>query len=206
MYLLRIASLFLFAILPVVGAMAEQWRATEEEMRLLPPYCEAKIGADRDNMAAQKHWSDVFGAENWLHLHHYCDGLNFMNRSFKRGSDRNARDFDLRRAVNNFDYVLTRASNDFVLLPEIMAQKARALHMLGRKAEAASLDAKVIAMQPDYIPAYIALGDFYKESGDLKKARETYEAGLIQHPGQRSLVRRLKRLERDEARHTTSSR
>ena len=206
MYLLRISSLFLFVLLPVTGAMAEQWRANAEEMRLLPPYCEAKIGSERNNEAAQKHWREVFGFTNWHHLHHYCDGLNFFNRSFKRGSDKKASDFDLRRAIGNFDYVLTRATDDFVLLPEIMSQKARALSMLGQKSEAASLNGQVIAMQPDYIPAYIALGDFYKESGDLKKARETYEAGLKQHPGQRSLVRRLKRLERDEARRTTSSR
>lgn len=201
----RAPALFLFAFLPLTGAIAEQWRATEEEMRLLPPYCVAKIGADRDNVAAQQHWSGVFGAENWLHLHHYCDGLNFLNRSFKRGGDKTASDFDLRRAINNFDYVLDRASSDFVLLPEIMAQKARALRMLGQKAEAASLYARVISMRADYIPAYIALGDFYKESGDAKKARETYEAGLKQHPGHRSLVRRLNRLKRDEARRTTPS-
>ena len=197
-------SLFLIVALPVTSATAEQWRPTEEEMRMLPPYCEAKIGSERNNRAAQEHWSAVFGAENWLHMHHYCEGLNFVNRSFKRGGDRKARDFDLQNSINNFDYVLTHAREDFALRPEIMAQKARSLRMLGRKAEAASLYAQVIAIKADYIPAYIALGDFYKETGDQERARETYETGLQQRPGSRSLARRLNRLKRDEARSTAT--
>jgi len=194
MYAHKPLSLILLFLGPITGLSAEPFAPTDSELRLLPPFCEAKIGADSRNEAAQQHWRNVFGPENWKHMHHYCFALNFMNRSFRHGGDRISANADLQRAINNFSYVLTHASKDFALRPEILVQKAKALHLRGEDDQVASLYMEAIAFKANYIPAYVALGDYYDDLGNIEKARQTYESGLKQNPHSRLLDRRLRRL------------
>jgi len=178
----------------VMVTASEPFAPTASEMELLPPFCKAKIGHHDKNDAATNYWKGVFGPENWIHIHHYCFGVNFVNRSYRPGKARVERDADLRNAINNFNYVLGHTQSNFSLRADVMVQKARALHRLGNEAEVAGLYMKAIELKPDYVPAYIALGDYYKDSGDRAKARETYEAGLKKVPDNSLLNRRIRRL------------
>ena len=49
-------------------------------------------------------------------------------------------------------------------------------------------------LKPDYWPPFGQLGDYYKEKGDLPKAREVLEKGLSFSPDASGLKRRLAEL------------
>lgn len=164
---------------------------SEQEMRLLPPYCEAKVGKQRGNPEAKQYWSNIFGAANWKHMHHYCEGLNWLNRANRVFGDKQTQAYNLNNAINNFNYMLTHTERNFSLRPEILVNKGKALVLMKRGGEAAAEFSKAIAFKADYAPAYISLGDYYLDAGNKKKARATYEDGLKLNPGFKALQRRL---------------
>lgn len=77
-------------------------RPTPAEMTMLPPECAARIGGDE---ATRQLWAQRLGPKNFLHLHHYCFGLNYNNRA-RLTQDKGLRKYFLQRADANFDYVL----------------------------------------------------------------------------------------------------
>jgi hypothetical protein len=103
---------------------------TPQEMMMLPEYCRARYGSDQD---LKDYWSKQLGAQMFLHVHHYCGGLNFMHRA-SLTTVPNQRRVRLQNAVNEFDYVLRNWPADFDLAIEAQRQKARAQAMLGRLA------------------------------------------------------------------------
>jgi hypothetical protein len=76
---------------------------TANEMRALPPYCEARMKGDA---AAKKSWSQQMGPEIFMHVHHYCAGINFMNRSRVEMAPQK-KNYYLQRASANFAYVIS---------------------------------------------------------------------------------------------------
>lgn len=79
-------------------------KPTAAEFARLPPYCKARMDGDA---ASMQHWQNQLGNEIFLHVHHFCMGINEMNRA-RVESDKNERAYQLRGAKNNFDYVLAR--------------------------------------------------------------------------------------------------
>ncbi|MGB4923109.1 MAG: hypothetical protein WBO98_02820, partial [Candidatus Nitrotoga sp.] len=68
-----------FTILAVFGLLGVNqasavagYSPTTAELSLLPPFCQAKLGT---NPADHKLYSGKVGPD-WLHIHHYCVGLN----------------------------------------------------------------------------------------------------------------------------------
>lgn len=111
-----------------LGAAAQppQHMPTTTEMMMLPEYCQAKFGS---NQALSDQWRQRMGPEQYLHLHHYCHGLNYMRRAtFANG--RQDRRYALERAVNEFDYVLQRWPANFFLTPQARQQQNLAKSML----------------------------------------------------------------------------
>lgn len=101
---------------------------TLPEIRMLPPYCAARLGAPGAAASADS-WKQRLGAENYLHIHHYCYGLNFMNRA-RAAANKNDRKYYLQQAVNNFNYVLQRWSPTYQLSGTAKTYKSQAESML----------------------------------------------------------------------------
>lgn len=99
---------------------------SDAEIRLLPPFCQAKLGKGGADI-----WVSRFGADNWLHMHHYCYALNFMNRA-RFEMDPNYRKHYLGSAINNFDYVLQRWKPGFPLYGNARSLKMQAERMRGQ--------------------------------------------------------------------------
>ena len=129
-------------------------------------------------------------------MHHYCWGLMRTNRALLLAKSKQIRDFYLRTSIEEFDYVLRQSSADFVMRPEILTKKAQNLFRLGSTDAAASQLYQAIDLKPDYWPAYAALGDHYKDSGELGQAREWLEKGLAAAPDSRALKKRLLELDK----------
>jgi tetratricopeptide (TPR) repeat protein len=129
-------------------------------------------------------------------LHHYCWGLMRTHRGLFLARDKQVRIYYLRSAIEDYNYVLVRASPQFPLLPEILTKKGENLALL-QDASAATELRRAIEIKPDYWPAYAALSDFYKNLGHVAKSREVLEEGLSVVPDAKPLMTRLSQLGRN---------
>lgn len=168
------------------------------EVRLLPRYCtytqsfRNKLPGGNDEEEV-KRWYAYLG-ETFHALHHYCWGQMKTNRALFLAPNSQVRQFYLQTSILEFDYVIDHANDDFILLPEILTKRAENLIRLGRGPEALLNLDKAIRLKPDYWPPYATLGDYYKEEGDLVKAREWLDKGLQKVPGTTALTRRIAEL------------
>lgn len=168
------------------------------EVALLPKYCiYTQIFRDRvpggNNRAIVDQWYNQLG-DSFHTMHHYCWGLMKTNRALYLARDQLMRRFYLTDSLDEFDYVIRRVPEDFILLPEILTRKGENLILLG-KGQVGILELEhAIELKPDYWPPYGYISDYYKSLGDVKSARETLERGLQLSPDAKGLLRRIDEL------------
>ncbi len=178
------------ALMTTQLAQAEGW-PSNAEMAALPPYCAAKYDeAEGRNPEQAKVWSSTMGLV-WTHIHHYCFGLNFVNRARSTFSSRDNNMGTLGAAMRNFDYVLSAMSGkpEFYLHAEIMMNRGIALSMMKRNGEAVSSLLKAIELDAKQVGAYIALAELYDKMKNRSKALETVTEGLRHNPDSKAMQR-----------------
>jgi tetratricopeptide (TPR) repeat protein len=169
------------------------------EVRRLPRYCiytqsfRDSVQGGRDE-AQISYWYSTLG-EPFHSLHHYCWGLMKLNRALFLARNGQTRTFYFGSAIQEFDYVLERAPESFVLAPEILTKKGQALIRMGRGPAAVPILEKAIALKPDYWPPYVQLSEYYQASGQIGEAKEILQKAIEQSPGTESLKKRLAELE-----------
>ncbi len=178
----------------------EQWRPTPQELRLLPRFCQDRFryGSSLQHPVIAR-WYRVFG-KDFVHIHHYCAGLNFMNRADRAALRRKDRGFQLQRAFNNFTYIVEKVSPAFPLLPGAYYHRGRALERMGRTAEAVRDYAEAIRRKPRYAPPYVALARIHSRAGRRDEAERVLREGLAANPDSKLLRRALARLGRTRGR------
>lgn len=168
------------------------------EVAMLPKFCPyTTLFNERvpggSNLEETARWRSVLG-DTFRHIHHYCFGVMKTNRATLLARTEQARLFYLSDSINEFDYVIQRAPEDFVLLPEIITKKGQNLIRLGKAPSGILQLEKAAQLKQDYWPPYAYLSDHYKEAGNLQKAREYLEQGLSFAPDSTALKRRLDEL------------
>jgi tetratricopeptide (TPR) repeat protein len=171
------------------GTASAQWRPTAQEMAMLPPYCAARFNEKSPEFAS---WRGILG-EDFIHVHHYCAGLNFLSRARRQVLSQERKD-TLSAAVRDMDYVLSHARPEFSLRAEILTNRAVALSMLGRDGEAAADLETAIRLNPRFAEAYRTLADLQAKLNQKQKALETVTVGLQHVPNDRGLQRRYDEL------------
>jgi len=187
----------------IAGYSPNVYEGDHRDMALIPKYCiysqyfrnVVTGGSDPTMIAA---WTARMGP-SFHHIHHYCAGLINANRALLLARDAMTRRFYLNQAVSEYDYVIHRSADDFILMPEIVTKKGEALVKLDKGPVAVLEFERAITLKPDYWPPYANLSDYYKDSGDPKKARETLESGLAKLPDEKALQRRLAELDTPSA-------
>jgi hypothetical protein len=169
------------------------------EVALLPRFCKfTQIFRDRvpggNDPQELEQWRSLIGPR-FESLHHYCWGLMKTNRAMLMVHDGRLREFYLLDAIGEYDFVLERAPDEFILLPEILTKKGENLVRLGRGPTAVLQFERAIALKPDYWPPFAQLSDYYRELGDARKAREALVRGLSSAPDAPALKRRLAELD-----------
>ncbi|MEW5943855.1 MAG: tetratricopeptide repeat protein [Pseudomonadota bacterium] len=170
-----------------VGPSQEAMKAQYAQI----PLCKAKMISPPGSPDVG-YWSNALGPD-WLHVHHYCIGLAFLNLHYGV-KDKFERGWYLGEAVGSFDYVIRAASPGYVLLPENHFKKGQALLFLRKEAEAAAEFRQAIQLRPDYADPYAALADFMVSKGNKQEAMKLVEEGLRQAPKSRGLARRYQEL------------
>lgn len=183
-----------------------------QQLAKMPEYCKYTQEfrwhvRDGNNPVQIARWQRLMGPSSnvntpmFEHMHHYCSGVFLINRAaFAFRDDGDAATY-LKKSINEFDYVIDRAPDTFVLLPEVLTKKGEALIRLARDRAGIGITGLVeqtlgraIALKPDYWPAYATLSDFYASIGNKAKAREILDKGIAAAPGAKALTRRLSEL------------
>jgi tetratricopeptide (TPR) repeat protein len=174
------------------------------EVAMLPPYCKftqifrEKVPGGSDPEQGQR-WKAVLGP-TFEAMHHYCWGLMKTNRGVLLARSEAVRMAYLNYSIEEFDWVIQRAPEDFVLLPEVLSKKGENLIRLGRGPLGMLSLERAVQLKPDYWPPYAHMSDYYKKTGNLGKAREVLEQGLTHSPDASALKRRLGELDAGTAR------
>jgi tetratricopeptide (TPR) repeat protein len=196
----------LLAMLHGSSAVAQS-QFDPKQLAMLPPYCKytqlyrQNVPGGNDPQQIER-WASVLGAENFIHMHHYCLGLESANRALYFSSTKQDRDRELTTSVREFDYVIDRVTPEFALLPEILTRRGENLLRLGNAPQGVVDLNRAIELKPDHWPPYAALSDYFKALGDVASAREWAEKGLSAAPGTKALQRRLAELDKTKAGRT----
>ena len=146
--------------------------------------------AGSPNAARYREWI----GKGWNATHHYCWGLDEMLIASLNISDENKYSYYLGNAIGDFNYVLKRVSDHFILKPEILSRKGMALSLLERNVEATSVFLSAINLKPDFVYPYIQLSKLYSKKGEIKKAQEILDRGLEHSPNSSLLKEALAEL------------
>jgi len=188
------------ALLVPAGADAEPHRFDQpKEMFMLPEFC--KYTQDfrehvpgGNNKTEIDRWTASMGP-TFIHMHHYCYGLQAVNRAEFMSRTREDRIHNLGVSIKEFDYVIERATPEFAMLPEIFTKRGESLIKMDKPGEGMVDLRKAIDMKADYWQAYAVIGDYFKDAGEPAKAREWLEKGLAARPDTFPLKRRLSALD-----------
>ena len=181
-------KVFMVLFIACVGdtIQAAQWsRPTATEIRALPPYCAARLGPK--NSPEFQSWHATMG-RLFLSVHHYCFGLNFMNRYYMTpGQERGGW---LHLALNELNYVCKNPPMDNPLTPEMYMRRGSALKLAGRTTEAMEDYRKVLHLNPKLRRPYLELADFYVEGQQQAEALKLVSEGLTYRPDDKKLQSR----------------
>jgi len=200
----RSVGLFILAfalqLQPFTANALEPFAVTESELALMPPYCQAKYGKDRGNKAITDKWRGIYGDQNWLNQHHYCDALKSIIRANRSVGDKAELAYNLQGAQQSIEHLLAvEQTADWILRPEAHVNLGKIylrMARLGKVSEGKAVQnfEQAILVKPDYEPAYAALSDFYADKGLKQKALSAIEDGLKHSPDSKMLLRRFREL------------
>lgn len=165
---------------PLLAGAAEPFAPTPAELAMLPAFCADRLqkGSSGKGVAS----AEQLGRANYLHIHHYCFAVNFVNRA-RRTVARKDRLYELGRAKSNYEYVVKATEPRFWMRPQIYVELGKVHVQLKETADASRLFNEAIAFNPAYEPAYLALIDLIRDGGRGKDAMEVATAGLRHIPG-----------------------
>lgn len=168
------------ALTPRVASALEQYAPTPVELALLPEYCKAKLDKQEYERSA-KRWEKVLGPQ-FVHIHHYCTALNFINRARRRVGDGPEKRYDLGSAMGDLRYMFNVTNDEYILAPDFYIAKGEVSTLQGNIPEAEASYRKATQIRPNYPKGWIALSDHYEQAGRVKEAREAMAQGLNAAP------------------------
>ena len=181
--LLLVLSFPLYAALP--------YKPSATEVTSLPEFCKYKLGYG--DKAGDQQWKKVFGKE-WVHFHHYCTSLNFLNRANKTFSDKQAKRHYLQNAEGDINYMFGATEKDYFFRPQFYYQLAKIQEKRKDREKAIASYQQAIKLKNDFVSAYMSLSRLYKRMGDIEGAKQILKEGLKHNPESKALKKKLKKL------------
>ncbi|MCW5632281.1 MAG: hypothetical protein KIT17_03015 [Rubrivivax sp.] len=163
------------------------------EMARLPEYCPHTWGYHRGG-PERAEWFSRLGPV-MEHMHHYCWAILKANRAHGVGVPPQLRDTLLSSAISESHYVIQRAPQDFVLMPEILFRVGTYHAARSEWVQAIEFFDRSRAAKPDYWPPYLETANVNLRIGRRQQAVEALQAGLRVMPEEARLRDALKRIE-----------
>lgn len=173
------------------GATDLSFTPNAGEMLRLPAYCQVRFSAPPQS-PEWKGWRDRIGA-NYIDLHHYCAGINFVNRYWGARTAKD-RSFYLQNAMNNFDYMVKAEKPDFTLRAELYSHRGEAFKLMRRPAEAVRDFNHALSIDPRFVKPYLQLAELNVAGKTAARALEIVTEGLRHVPDSKALQRRYREL------------
>jgi tetratricopeptide (TPR) repeat protein len=166
-----------------------EFKITDAEIARLPIFCAARY---KGSATEYKLWVQRLGRD-FAHTHHYCNGLNYINRYYSSRSQQDKR-FNLNNAEGNLQYMVAHADPGYTLMPDVYLNLGVVHLLLKQPAQALTHFNKAIELNPRQPKAYNALSDYYAKTKQSAKALEIVTTGLRYNPDTKSLQRRYTEL------------
>jgi|GEM_PF-983932 len=163
---------------------------SEDETRRMPAYCHVKMFED-GTPAAGAWYRDY--PDGFSHIHHFCYGMGFLNRSFAPMSAHDKTSL-LNAAVGQMEYVIGHAGPNFKLLADVFYYRGQALDLLGRTSESVDNLNSSLRIDPESPRAYVLLSRVLEKASQKDTALETATEGLRHAPQSKGLQRRYTEL------------
>jgi len=182
-------TIFLAGLLLMVGIPVDQARAggdfrpSDSEMQQLPPFCAVRFNSSMDS-PEWKTWRSQLGG-NFLDIHHYCAGLNFLNRYYR--VSKAAKSGQLQGAKRNFEYMIKAAGSTFPLRAETYLNHGITMRLMGQQGLAVRDLQQAIEINPKLTKAYQELIYLYRNNKQSTQAMDITIAGLRQIPDSKAL-------------------
>jgi len=171
---------------PTVAAVLA-YGITPGEMARLPPSCAARMKSDKQSPEYQA-WRKQIG-ENFADFHHYCHGINFINRYWGASSPQERR-FYLQQAIAEFHYIERAQKPDFTMGAELYSNLGEVFKLMGKPGEAIRDFTRALTINPKIVKPYLQLADLYEGIKDRVHALEVITEGLRNVPDSKSLQHR----------------
>lgn len=169
----------------------EPWVPTDTEMMSLPPFCKVKMKAGPGS-EEYKQWESMLGPD-FMHTHHYCAGLNFINRFYRAKSELD-KGFNIGSAKNNLQYMVDHAAPTYSLMPDVYLNLGIVNVLGGEPAKAITHFEKAISLNPRVARPYGELANIYEKLKDRARALDVVSGGLRHNPDAKGLQRRYAEL------------
>ena len=173
----------------IVTAVATElsFNPTPIEMQRMPAYCKAKFTAPQGSPEWQV-WRDRLG-ENFIDIHHYCAGLNWVNRYWK-ATNVTDRIYYVTRALDEITYMVKAQKPEFPLRANVLSSRGEVFKLMGKSAEAIKDFSDAVAINPKMVKAYLQLAKLYVDSKNQRQALEVIGEGLRYTPDSTALQSR----------------
>lgn len=159
------------------------------ELKSLPNFCALKL---RGGAAEYATGFSLLG-EQFKNSHHYCMGLNFLNRYYRAPFSQDAKS-TLKFAYNEFTYMAEHLVENSSLAGEVFVYRGIANALLKNDVAATEDFAQAIARNPRLPLAYVTLADYYSDHKQKAKALDVVTQGLRNLPDNKALKRRYQEL------------
>lgn len=187
-------AIFLVSVLGIRVADAGEWAPpTDAEWAMLPSFCMVKKSElnKTDPMALQKGISLI--GQQYQNVHHYCFGLNFLNRYYSASFGPKAKT-NLAAAKNEFDYMVNHLYSGGSLAGESYLYRGIVNSLMKNDTEALADLQQAVSRSPRLTRAHLALADYYSERKQRAKALEAVTEGLRHVPDSKGLKLRYQEL------------
>lgn len=127
---------------------------------------------------------------DWVHMHHYCQGLRFYQRAQRTRNDDAQFRHNLANSIDGYDYVLRQTKKTFRMRPEVLVMRGRTLELMSQDKEAAMQYFEALELDANFSMAYGALGNLLARQGQKSEALKILGEGLRRKPNNRYLQAR----------------
>jgi tetratricopeptide (TPR) repeat protein len=156
------------------------------EWNIWGPYCKARFAANTNSrlvdfrINVSKHeiekWEKTIGGV-FHHLHHYCAGVIWLNRSYAVLNKKYSKQFCLKSAINEMTYTFSKVDSSNTLFVIMSGKLAEAYDRAGETARAATILSTMLEKKPNDPKAYVVYSKHYMRKGDLGVAEESLKDG-----------------------------
>ena len=161
------------------------------EIKLLPNFCTVKYREHHGDRAALSEGRALMGPQ-FDNVHHYCNGLNYLNRYY-RSEGHDAATY-LGFAINEFTYMVDHPKPNSPIRAQIFLQRGIAYSLARQNAEAIIDLQRALTLNPQSVRTYLTLAGVFSNINDRNKALNVITDGLRQIPDSKALKRRYDEL------------